>query len=72
MKPLDVTVDNPVAPTEPALLEVTSHVQRFNYTRALFAKMEEETRRKEEKPSVVGRHSVVGKPTMVGSEIEHG
>ncbi|XP_005110488.2 platelet binding protein GspB [Aplysia californica] len=52
LKPLDVMVDAPVSPTEPALLEVTSHVQRFNYTRALFARMEEQTRREREKVGV--------------------
>ncbi|GFN99737.1 hypothetical protein PoB_002624300 [Plakobranchus ocellatus] len=41
--------------TEPALSEPTNHVQRFNYTMALFARMEEETRRAQEREKVIRR-----------------
>ncbi|CAL1534489.1 unnamed protein product [Lymnaea stagnalis] len=40
---------------EPTLLEATSHVQRFNYTRALFARMEEETLRAQEREKIMRR-----------------
>ena len=41
---------------EPAgLSEPTNHVQRFNYTMALFARMEEETRRAQERDKVARR-----------------
>lgn len=40
---------------EPNLMEVTSHVQRFNYTRMLFAKMEEESRLAQEREKVMRR-----------------
>ena len=36
-------------------MEVTSHVQRFNYTRMLFAKMEEESRLAQEREKVMRR-----------------
>ncbi|XP_076456552.1 uncharacterized protein LOC143290857 [Babylonia areolata] len=38
---------------EPSLMEATSHVQRFNYTRRLFAKMEEESRVAQEREKVI-------------------
>ena len=40
---------------EPNLMEATSHVQRFNYTRMLFAKMEEESRLAQEREKVMRR-----------------
>ena len=41
--------------SEPALTEPTNHVQRFNYTMALFARMEEETKRAQERDKVARR-----------------
>ncbi|KAK7113300.1 uncharacterized protein [Littorina saxatilis] len=38
---------------EPPRIEATSHVQRFNYTRMLFAKMEEESRQALEREKVM-------------------
>ncbi|GFS13421.1 hypothetical protein ElyMa_004883900 [Elysia marginata] len=51
------TAPKPADPIpEPAgLSEPTNHVQRFNYTMALFARMEEETRRAQERESVARR-----------------
>ncbi|KAL8573154.1 hypothetical protein ACOMHN_036139 [Nucella lapillus] len=40
---------------EPSLMENTTHMQRFNYTRMLFAKMEEETRLAHEREKVALR-----------------
>lgn len=40
---------------DPNLMEATSHVQRFNYTRMLFAKMEEESRLAQEREKVMRR-----------------
>ncbi|XP_025101822.1 neurabin-1-like isoform X5 [Pomacea canaliculata] len=40
---------------ESSLLEATNHVQRFNYTRMLFAKMEEESRLAQEREKVMRR-----------------
>ncbi|XP_055870513.1 neurabin-1-like isoform X3 [Biomphalaria glabrata] len=47
--------DNAVSHSEPSLVEATSHVQRFNYTRALFARMEEETIRAQEREKIMRR-----------------
>ncbi|XP_076458534.1 LOW QUALITY PROTEIN: uncharacterized protein LOC143292231 [Babylonia areolata] len=47
----------------PSLMEATSHVQRFNYTRMLFAKMEEESRMAQERQKVVRRRSPTRTPS---------
>ncbi|XP_059152358.1 microtubule-associated protein futsch-like isoform X3 [Physella acuta] len=47
--------ENQISLSEPTLLEATNHVQRFNYTRALFARLEEENRKTQEKEKVMRR-----------------
>ena len=41
--------------SQPNILEATTHVERFNYTRRLFAKMEEESRLAQEREKVMRR-----------------
>ncbi|KAH9498755.1 hypothetical protein Btru_005054 [Bulinus truncatus] len=55
INPRNSASDTAVSHSEPSLLEATSHVQRFNYTRALFARLEEETLRAQEKEKVIRR-----------------
>ncbi|CAG5119191.1 unnamed protein product, partial [Candidula unifasciata] len=59
---LEIQLDGQLTSSEPSLLETTNHVQRFNYTRAMFARMEEETRRAQEREKIIRRKPSPSRP----------
>ncbi|BFZ22046.1 hypothetical protein BsWGS_25085 [Bradybaena similaris] len=61
-KGLETQSDTQLSSSEPSLLEATNHVQRFNYTRAMFARMEEETRRAQEREKIIRRKPSPSRP----------
>lgn len=61
-KGLETPSGTQLSSSEPSLLEATNHVQRFNYTRAMFARMEEETRRAQEREKIIRRKPSPSRP----------